>query len=183
MTDYQQIRAVYDASTIQVYQAYSAEIAEEAVRLGTFGQRFKLTRMTWIKPSFLWMMYRSGWGLKENQEHILAIQIKRSAFDDMLQRAVLSSYHENQGISYQEWQEKIRNSEIRVQWDPERDIYGNALNYRSIQIGIRGESVKKYVNDWIVEIEDITDYVTDLRNKKDQKIDITGLLPEEKVYF
>ncbi|MDE7121200.1 MAG: DUF4291 domain-containing protein, partial [Oscillospiraceae bacterium] len=166
-----------------VYQAYSAGIAEEAVRLGTFGTHFKLTRMTWIKPSFLWMMYRSGWGLKENQEHILAIQIKRSAFDEILQHAVLSSYHENQGISYQEWQAKIRNSEIRVQWDPERDIYGNALNYRSIQIGIRGESVKKYVNNWITGIRDITDYVTDLRNKKDQKIDITGLLPEEKIYF
>ncbi|MDE5753797.1 MAG: DUF4291 domain-containing protein [Oscillospiraceae bacterium] len=183
MTDYHQIRAVYDESMIQVYQAYSAGIAEEAVRLGTFGQRFKLTRMTWIKPSFLWMMYRSGWGLKENQEHILAIQIKRSAFDDMLQHAVLSSYHENQGISYREWQKRIRDSEIRIQWDPERDIYGNALDYRSIQIGIRGESVRKYVNDWITEIRDITDYVTDLRNKKEQKIDITGLLPEEKIYF
>lgn len=183
MTEYQQIRAVYDESAIQVYQAYSAEIAQEAVRLGTFGTHFKLNRMTWIKPSFLWMMYRSGWGLKENQEHILAIRLKRSAFDSILQQAVLSSYQENQGISYQEWQKQVKTSDIRVQWDPERDIYGHALAYRSVQIGIRGESVKKYVNDWIVGIADITDYVTDLRNKKKQGIDITGLLPEEKVYF
>ncbi|WP_422570328.1 DUF4291 family protein, partial [Erwinia billingiae] len=29
--------------------------------------------MTWIKPSFLWMMYRSGWGMKDpGQKRILA---------------------------------------------------------------------------------------------------------------
>lgn len=58
-----EIRAVYDDNTIRVYQAYCREIAEEAVMLGTFGKRFKMERMTWIKPSFLWMMYRCGWGL------------------------------------------------------------------------------------------------------------------------
>jgi len=32
------------------------EIADEALKLGKFGSKFSLTRMTWIKPSFLWMM-------------------------------------------------------------------------------------------------------------------------------
>ena len=76
-----EIRAVYTTDTIRVYQAYNKAIASEAVEKGTFGDKFKLDRMTWIKPSFLWMMYRSGWGTKENQECILAIDIKREAFD------------------------------------------------------------------------------------------------------
>jgi hypothetical protein len=180
--EYKAIRAVYDEQTIRVYQAYNACIAEEAVRLGTFGSRFKLTRMTWIKPSFLWMMYRSGWALKENQEHILAIDMKREAFDFLVQNAVISSYSENSGISFQEWKKKIQTSEIRVQFDPERDIYGNPLEYRSIQIGIRGETLKKFVSDWIVNIQDITDYVAELRIKKEAGENLSSLLPEEKLY-
>ena len=182
MPEYKEIRAVYDDNTVRVYQAYCPAIAEEAVKLGTFGSRFKLTRMTWIKPSFLWAMYRSGWATKENQERILAIDIKRSAFDDLIQNAVISSYHENSEISYQEWQKQVQNSDIRVQWDPERDIHGNALEYRSIQIGIRGEAVKKFVSDWILKIQDITDYVTDLRIRKENGKDITPLLPAERIY-
>ena len=37
--------------------------------------------MTWIKPSFLWMMYRCGWGLKEGQETVLAVEITREGFE------------------------------------------------------------------------------------------------------
>mgnify|MGYP002627293860 CR=1 FL=1 len=138
--------------------------------------------MTWIKPSFLWMMYRSGWATKENQERILAITIKREAFDFLVQNAVVSSYSEALGISYPEWQQQIQTSDIRVQFDPERDIHGNPLEYRSIQIGIRGESVKKFVSDWIVNIQDMTDYVTDLRIRKEKGEDITPLLPPERLY-
>src|SRR4051812_17137799 len=36
-------------------------MAEPALSAGTFVPPFKAGRMTWIKPSFLWMMYRSGW--------------------------------------------------------------------------------------------------------------------------
>jgi hypothetical protein len=37
--------------------------------------------MTWIKPSFLWMMYRCGWATKPGQERVLAIQITREGFE------------------------------------------------------------------------------------------------------
>ncbi|MBE6876109.1 MAG: DUF4291 family protein [Ruminococcus sp.] len=179
---YKAIRAVYDDDTVRVYQAYCPAIAEEAVRLGTFGSRFKLTRMTWIKPSFLWAMYRSGWATKENQERILAIDIKREAFDYLVQNAVVSSYSEEMGVSRPEWQKQILTSNIRVQFDPERDIHGNPLEYRSIQIGIRGDAVRKFISDWIVRIQDITDYVTDLRIRKEHNEDITPLLPQERLY-
>ena len=56
---YRQIRALYDEETITVYQAYSATIAEAAVREQKLyaSPDFLFTRMTWIKPSWCWMMY------------------------------------------------------------------------------------------------------------------------------
>ena len=177
-----EIRAVYTENTIRVYQAYNKDIAGEAVQNGTFGEKFKLDRMTWIKPSFLWMMYRCGWGTKENQEHILAIDMKREAFDFIAQNAVVSTYNSNMDISYEEWKEQIKKSDIRCQWDPERDLYGQPLGYRSIQLGLRGEAVRKYVDEWIVNITDITDYVKKLKMQKDTKKDISALLPKEEIY-
>lgn len=177
-----EIRAFYTEDTIRVYQAYNETIAHEAVKIGTFGIRFKLDRMTWIKPSFLWMMYRCGWGTKENQECILAIDIKREAFDYIVQNAILSKYDTDFEISYEEWKEQVKLSDLRCQWDPERDLHGNPLEFRSIQLGLRGKAVQKYVDEWIVNITDITDYVRELKEKRDKGIDISSLLPKENVY-
>ena len=79
-----QIRAQYDADTITIYQAYSPHIADAAVAAGRFADGFKRDRMTWIKPSFLWMMYRSGWVTKPGQERVIAIRIRRDGFDWVL---------------------------------------------------------------------------------------------------
>lgn len=180
--NFMEIRAVYTDKTIRVYQAYSDEIADEALKKGTFGEHFKLSRMTWIKPSFLWMMYRCGWASKEGQERVLAIDIKREAFDYIVQNAIFSKYDSEQDTSIEEWKLKIKNSDIRCQWDPERDIWGNPLDYRSIQLGLRGQAVVDYVNDWIVHISDITDYVKELDALRCKGIDITDKIPAEKVY-
>lgn len=56
----QQILAQYDDSSVVVYQAYRPSIGHFAAQNGYFGGEFSLTRMSWIKPGFLWMMYRSG---------------------------------------------------------------------------------------------------------------------------
>ena len=55
-----EVFAQYDRKCIRVYQAYNPMIAKEAVALQRFGESFNVNRMTWIKPSFLWMMYRSN---------------------------------------------------------------------------------------------------------------------------
>jgi hypothetical protein len=68
MTPARQVRARYDDDTITVYQAYGHAIADAALAAGTFTSPFSRTRMTWIKPSFLWMMYRCGWAEKPGQE-------------------------------------------------------------------------------------------------------------------
>ncbi len=51
-----------------------------------------MERMTWIKPSFLWMMYRSGWATKPGQERVLAVELLRSGFEQALSEACLSSF-------------------------------------------------------------------------------------------
>jgi hypothetical protein len=85
MTPYRQVRAAYDDTTIRFYQAYRDEIA------GTFVAPFKRDRMTWIKPSFRWMLYRSGWARKDpGQERVLAIDITRGGFEWALRSACLN---------------------------------------------------------------------------------------------
>lgn len=176
------IRAVYTEDTVRVYQAYGTRIAEELIRTGAFGDHFSFDRMTWIKPSFLWMMYRSGWATKPGQEYVFAIDIKRSAFDYLLANGVSTSYRGDESMSFDEWKKKSRESDILIQWDPERDIYGNALDYRSVQIGMRGEAIKKYAREWIVGIHDITEYVTRTRQEIKNGADPLSLLPDERLY-
>ena len=86
------------------------------------------------------------------------------------------------GISKEEWHKQIADSDIRVQWDPEKDIYGNDLPYRSIQIGLRRDAVKDYVYNWIVKITDITDYVNELYALRNSNENIYERLPKEDKY-
>ena len=179
-----QIRAVFDNLTITVYQAYKKDIAEPAVINQKFLPPFKLERMTWIKPSFLWMMYRAGWAAKEGQEHILAIKIKREGFEWALANSCLSHFNSSLYATHDEWKIKLLNSPVRIQWDPEKDIHLQNLNYRSIQIGLTGISVQHYVNNWIVSIDDITQRCKQIHSLiLDKKIEeAKSMLPIENPY-
>ena len=184
MAEYHEIRALYDADTITVYQAYSNMIGKPAAKNNRFVEPFSYNRMTWIKPSFLWMMERSGWGQKAGQECVLAVRIRRDYFEKALAEAVLSSPQRGLYENADKWSEKIKESRIRVQWDPERDIRGNKLEYRSIQIGISRHLIREYNEEWIVGIEDISQLVAKiLELKKDGRYDkAKRFLPTEKVY-
>jgi hypothetical protein len=153
------IMAQYDDEKIIVYQAYKKEIGEFAVKNQFFGGEFSFNRMTWIKPNFLWMMYRSGWGTKEGQEVTLAIHLKISAFRNYLENAVYSSYDQIEGISHEEWRNKLENSSIRLQWDPDHDPHGAKQERRAIQIGLRGGFINAFAKDDILQIENISAFV------------------------
>jgi len=180
-----EIRAQFNSDTITVYQAYNTKIARAAVENQTFtSPTFKIERMTWIKPSFLWMMYRSGWGMKENQECILAIKIKRSGFEWALKHACLSHFVPSVHTDSVSWKEALVNTPVRIQWDPEKDLLLHTLPYRSIQIGLHKEAVEHYVTDWIVDIKDITETCKEIHrhicNKQLKKA--FDLLPKESIY-
>jgi hypothetical protein len=177
-----QIRAVFDEQTITVYQAFSNEIAVPAISNQKFVPPFKIERMTWIKPSFLWMMYRCGWATKEGQEYVLAIQIKREGFQWALDNSCLSHFDSDIHQSKEDWEQKVKTAPVRIQWDPERDLHLAKLPYRSIQIGLSGIAVEKYINEWIVSIEDITPHCKHIHSLISINIEgAQSLLPQEQI--
>ena len=157
------ILAQFDAEKVMVYQAFRPKIGQYAAHNGrSFGDNFSLSRMSWIKPNFLWMMYRSGWATKENQETILAVSLKRTAFDFILEQAVASMFDPEQHGSRAEWQDALAASEVRGQWDPDHAPDGaTKFERRASQAELRGDILAQYASDWIVNIEDITPFVTE----------------------
>ncbi|WP_428240632.1 DUF4291 domain-containing protein [Gynuella sp.] len=164
-----QIRAVYDDKTIRVYQAYSAAIADSALEYGTFkSPPFKMERMTWIKPSFLWMMYRSGWGKKESaQQRILAIDITREGFEWALEHSLLS-HKAKHYADKDEWLRIKKATPVRIQWDPERDLQLQPQKHRTIQIGLTNEAVPLYINEWTQKIADVSDLAAEIHELVEQ---------------
>src|SRR5271170_1386964 len=167
---YHQIRATYHDESIVVYQAYNPTIANAAIHAQTLDiLSFKQERMTWIKPSFRWMLYRSGWARKLNQERILAIHLKRTGFEQALKWSGMRE----EGAS------------VRVQWDPERDMKFKPLEWRSIQIGLSGDAVKNgLLNGSILRIEDFTETATKIGGLVElgQLAATEALLPSERPY-
>ena len=179
----QQIRAQCDAATIRVYQAYSHEIADAALAAGRFVAPFKMERMTWIKPSFLWMMYRAGWGEKEEgQKRILAIDIRREGFEWALTHGCDS--RAEPGMDAAAWEQLKARSPVRIQWDPERDLLLRPLPHRAIQIGLGREAVRAYVDEWIQGITDVTAQAHAIHAlvKAGKMEEAQSALPRERAY-
>ena len=145
---------------IIVYQAFNNEIASYAVKEQKFGgPQYSFNRMSWIKPGFLWMMYRAGWGSKENQQRILAITLPVVHFKNILSKATATSFDKNLFVSEEEWRKELDKTEVRFQWDPDHDPFGSKQERKAIQIGMKGEILKKFCTEWIRSIEDITEFV------------------------
>lgn len=176
-----EVFAKYDKKCIRVYQAYNPVIANEAIRLQNFGENYNFNRMTWIKPSFLWMMYRSNWGTKKNQECILALDIFQDVFDSLLEKAILTS-PDSLLFDGDEWEKEFRHTAVYCQWDPDRNINGGAINRAAIQIGLKGTALNEFLNRGIYRIEDFTPLVRKWNEqRKNGKINIKEL-PVEKIY-
>ncbi|MCE7991098.1 MAG: DUF4291 domain-containing protein [Roseivirga sp.] len=153
-----------------VYQAFNPRISDFAVRNQRFGgSHYKFTRMSWIKPNFLWMMYRAGWAGKEHQQQILAIEISKANFISLLDQAVHSTFKESVYGDHTAWKDKVASSSVRLQWDPDHDPQGEKIPRRAVQLGLRGEVLKQFATDWIVSIEDITPFVKEQKALIDQK--------------
>lgn len=168
-----EIRAVFDRDTVVVYQAYCDEIADAALNAQRFVAPFSFGRMTWVKPSFLWMMERSGWATKSGQERVLAVRITREGFEQALSEAVLT--HSDP---------KAAEARVQVQWDPERDIRGTKLGYQSLQVGLGRGIVRAYVEEWIRAIEDVTPLAHRMKKllREGDAAAAEALLPSEKPY-
>lgn len=145
--------AEYDEEGVWVYQAFRPDIAEPAVESQSFEDTpFDIHRMTWIKPSFAWMLYRSKYGTKHNQECILKIKVAHQVMASLLN---ICKCKDGGGGSFG-----------RVQWDPARDLYSQEskkhkiprkkLRDRTIQIGLK-EKLNQLYTSGILEIKDVTE--------------------------
>ncbi len=179
-----EIRANYDADTIVVFQAFSHAIADAALAAGTFAEPFSFHRMTWIKPSFLWLMERSNWATKPGQERILAVRLSRSGWEEALSCGVLTYPVPKIHGSAERWNSLFNSAPVHIQWDPERSLRGSALDHYAIQVGISRHLIKRYVNEWVVQITDRTPDVRKthalLRTGRADKV--KGFVPRERKY-
>ena len=167
-----EIRAVHDSTTIRVFQAYNAQIADAAVAANSFQGPLErglwsLNRMTWIKPSACWMGYRCGWALFKdaNQGRVLALDLSLPKFYELLARARLAEAAVTA-------KGQCKDSLVVVQWDPERYLdpteqapqmayTGKSRDVRSIQIGLRGDAVQTLLDpEFVLRITDVTDRFT-----------------------
>ncbi|WP_351228920.1 DUF4291 domain-containing protein [Streptomyces sp. NPDC002133] len=184
MTPKHQIRALHTETTVTVYQAYDPAIGVPAARNGRFPAAWKRDRMTWIKPSFLWMMYRCGWGTKEGQQTVLAVEIIREGFEWALRHACLSHYVRGVHPDQATWKRELRQSPTRVQWDPERDLRLAPLPYRSLQLGLAGVASARCADEWTVAIRDVTPLAREMHAlvRAGDPEGAGRLMPEERPY-
>lgn len=171
------IVAQYNQECILLYQAFCPAIANAAILHQDFvtnNPGFDPGRMTWVKPNFLWMMFRSDWAQKKNQEKILAFWVNLNWFTTCLSEAKLSGRDKN-----------CKSSPVVVQWDPDHTPGGgkNSLR-RDIQIGLRKEKALEWslgiCGPAIKKILDLTPLVHSSNNSHKQSNNF--LMPEEK-YF
>ena len=172
--DVQVFRGQWDDEGVFFYQAYNDEIADWAVQHQQFGgPNFNPTRMTWIKPSFAWVLYRSGYACKHNQTRILKVKLSHASVAELLQNCQCRTGGGG--------------SKGRVQWDPEHDLMSadgkvprKMLRRRAIQIGLKGSLSEMYVRS-VASIEDVTELahrVHEAHNATDTKSAMSHLLPE-----
>ncbi len=179
-----EIRATYNQDQIAVYSVFSSSIADVAIKNQKLLPPFSYKRMTWIKPSYLWMMYRSDWGGRAGMERILQIWINRKDWDNCLKEAILTTPESHVYKDAKKWRKALDKARIRVQWDPERDIKNNRLEHKSIQLGITSILVEAYAKKWIIKIEDMTEQTRKISALVFQQKyeDANKLLPEERIY-
>jgi hypothetical protein len=176
------ILAQYDDDTIIVYQAYRPTIGRYAAEHGAFGGDFSYSRMSWVKPNFLWMMYRSGWGTKEGQEVTLALRLRRAFFDSLLDQAVPSSWDRDQFATEEKWSRAVGRSSVRLQWDPDHHPSGAKLERRAIQLGLRGEVLEAFGQRELVEVMDVSELVAEQRERLSSGGASVLVTPRERVY-
>ena len=138
--------------------------------------------MSWIKPNFLWMMYRSGWGTKKNQEITLGLRIRRSFFDSILSAAVPSTWDQHLFPSQEDWSSAVSRSSVRLQWDPDHHPTGAKLDRRAIQLGLRGDMLELFARQELVEVIDLSEFVADQRMRLSSEGLRELVTPRERVY-
>lgn len=129
-------------------------------------------------------MERSNWAQKAGQDHILAVKITRADWDKALSLGVLTTYEQRVHSSKEAWRNAFETARVHIQWDPERSIRGARLESHSIQVGLSRFMIEDFVENWVVDIADITPLVRKIHGLiKNGHVDkAKKLLPPERIY-
>lgn len=176
------IFANFDDEGVYLYQAFKPETVSVAVEKGTFGKGFGLDRITWIKPSFAWLLRRSKYASKNRMQAIAKIKVSHQSWLEILEQSIETHFNPNIFENEDIWQSSLNKSDVIHQWDPERDLDGRPLDRQAIQVGIRGEVIKKYVESYILKVEDVTDLAKEIGLVVKAKTNNFPEVPEEKYY-
>jgi hypothetical protein len=176
------ILAQHDDATIVVYQAYRPSTGRYAAEHTAFGPGFSYSRMSWLKPNFLWMMHRSGWGTKDGQTVVLALRLRRAFFDSLLVQAVPSWWDHSPFATEEQWTRAVRRSQVRLQWDPDHDPFGASLKRRALQLGLRGVVLRAFGQHELTEVMDVSEFVADQRDRLRSGGLSALVTPRERVY-
>ncbi len=96
-----------------------------------------------------------------------------------MSRAVPSSFVPELYLSHEEWKCEVAGSEVRLQWDPDHSPRGGKLEGRAVQLGLRGETLRRFATE-ALSIEDISDFVAQQREHVENESEL--LVPRERVY-
>ncbi len=146
-------------------------------RLG-FSDCFNVNRMTWVKTSLLWTLWRSEWGHKKGQERILQVNVFDDFISSLFDRAI-----QTKDISKSD---PTCETDVLLQYDPDRRIIGrwwitgrmdfHAEGGRTAHFGLRKQALTEfleYIN--LGSMTDITHIVHRLLSER-------PLHPTEKLY-
>ena len=76
----------------------------------------------------------------------------------------------------------MHGSSVRLQWDPDHDPTGAKVERRAIQLGLRGDSARRFAREWVLGIEDVTELVAREREHATPSRYAELVTPREDVY-
>lgn len=102
-------------------------------------------------------------------------------FNALLEKAVLTS-PDAESCTGAQWEKAFNDTTVYCQWDPDRTVNGNAINRAAIQIGLKGSTLRDFLDSGICRIEDLTPLVKKWNDqRKNGKLHVKDL-PAEKLY-
>ncbi len=127
------------------------------------------------------MLYRSQYASLHRQERILRIKLSHRGFLTILAQAIPTAYEPSLFATEEAWRYALKHSEVRYQWDPDRNLYLHRLDRRALQLGLQGSIVTAYADQWILGIEDVTSLAHTLKTAVVQNAAIPAV-PVERIY-
>jgi hypothetical protein len=113
---------------------------------------------------------------------VLAVRLRRTFFDSILEQAVPSSFKSALFADEDAWKSAVARSDVRLQWDPDHLPSGDKAERRAIQLGLRGAMLEAYGKREIIEIVDMSEFVAAQRGNAVRERMDELITPLERLY-